>query len=476
MLVVTVELLHRTIRAASADDLAMVEGADLGDWPPNPARLFSALVAGDGTGARCQVTDGSELMLLERARPPRIYASPRAEVLQSPISSRYAVENEQAAGSVQEYPGRKSLAVRPGTRLAPRLASIAYVWDDVEPTDREFGGLELRAARVGYLGCSDTPVRTRVGTELPLAFERDLLWEPDEAGQTALPVPFSGLLGILDDMYERFRGGEPVRRSWFPSRRVAYRGPRERRWASPAWSGVEWLRFDHAIAGRHILRVTETLKAAILDLHERHVGTVPPILHGHGFEGTGCYHLAHWLALPEAGHEHARGRLHGAAIALPRDAPREVVAGIREALFHLRELVLPGRPPLAVGRHAGEERPWSSNPRRWQGPARRWVSVSPVVHERRAKGGLDIEEVSRWCRHAGIDALVLAFRTSGSPMLPGALTLRGLEVFRRPEGRRPFSHLEILFAEPVRGPLALGRARQFGVGLMAPVSGGEPAR
>jgi CRISPR-associated protein Csb2 len=47
MLAISVELLHGTFRGASADDTAFmgVDG-DSGEWPPSPARLFAALVAG----------------------------------------------------------------------------------------------------------------------------------------------------------------------------------------------------------------------------------------------------------------------------------------------------------------------------------------------------------------------------------------------------------------------------------------------
>jgi CRISPR-associated protein Csb2 len=43
-------------------------------------------------------------------------------------------------------------------------------------------------------------------------------------------------------------------------------------------------------------------------------------------------------------------------------------------------------------------------------------------------------------------------------------------VFRDREGsRRPYSYVEVVFEEPVEGPIVLGRARQYGMGLMAPM-------
>jgi len=75
MLAISVDLLHGTFRGASADDTALTgAGNDSGEWPPSPARLFAALVAADGTGPRQRVTDGSELLALEKAPPPSILA------------------------------------------------------------------------------------------------------------------------------------------------------------------------------------------------------------------------------------------------------------------------------------------------------------------------------------------------------------------------------------------------------------------
>ena len=62
MLTVTVRLLHGTIRAGTPDDTVLAGGDPVGEWPPSPARLYSALVAADRTGPRCTGTTGEELL------------------------------------------------------------------------------------------------------------------------------------------------------------------------------------------------------------------------------------------------------------------------------------------------------------------------------------------------------------------------------------------------------------------------------
>lgn len=481
MLAVYVTLLHGHMRAGSADDLALTREGDPGEWPPSPARMVSALVAADGTRGRCRVTPSAELALFEEARPPRIYASPPASVLRSPQAARFVVINTRDDGTVQGYPARQAQAVRPGTRLCPADARVAYVWDDLEPTDREMAALRARAARVGYLGCADSPVRVTVARELDPTSTPATVWQPDDAGAETLPVPFPGYIDVLDHIFDCWTSGQPVRRAWFRTQLARYRRPGERPSVSAEaiWATTIWLRFDESLPGRAALRVAETLKAAVLDLYQRHSasasGTVPSVLHGHRAEGERGYQLAQWLVLPDVGHRHASGRLHGAAIMLPR-VDSEVGEGVRYAVHHLRELVVPGLPGVRVRPHGDEPRPIAARPSRWTGPSRRWQSVFPVIHERRRRHGPTLDDAAAWCQHAGVPAPARA-RFSPTPFLPGTPSLAPGEVFRdRPSARRPYSYLELEFDREIAGPVALGRGRQFGMGLMAPLDGAPGGR
>jgi len=479
MLAISVELLHGTIRATGADDTSITGAVDAGEWPPSPARVFSALVAADGTGTRQHVTDGSELLLLERAAPPRIVADRLDAVLRSSLRERFVVKDgsyvhnkTRHTSAVQEYVGRTAVLVRPGTRLAPISPNVVYMWDDLDVDDRTLRALSLRAARVGYLGCSDSPVRVSVSTT---PVHRQGAWTPHDEGRVILPVPYDGFLGVLDDAFARTERGEEVRRAWVPNRYVRYRSPGWDQRRPPQGTSL-WLRFDPSVSGRRLLAVTESLRAAVLERYSVDVigggDEVPGVLHGHGFEGRG-HHQAHFLALPDVGHHHARGRLHGAAIALPPATPPDVVEGVRTALWRIKTLAKRGVFETGVRPHGGEKGPLAAAPSRWKGPSRRWVSATPVVHERFQRRGPDLEEVQRWCDHAAVAAHVVRFRVSRVPIIEGALSLHPSEVHRDQGEGRPYSHLEIVLDDAVRGPLAVGRARQFGFGLMLPVGWSE---
>lgn len=470
MLTIEVTLLHGTIRAGAADDLALTGAETAGEWPPSPARLVAALVAGDGTGERCRVTDGSELVALERARPPVIHADPDREVARSPLVERYVVLNKTAENTVQGYPARTNGVARSGTRLSPRHPSFAYVWGDLDLGAETVDALRARSARVGYLGCADSPVRMRVHDRAPSPEVPTTVWQPDPAGATVLPVPFDGYVEVLDVAYDMFLEGRQVRRSWFRSEHERYASPAAGEAPGEPRGTMIGLRFDLPVSGRRVLAVTETLRAAVLDLYQREVagpgGDPPAVLHGHDMP-AGRQH-AHFLALPDVGHRHARGRIHGAAIWLPDDAPDDVVDGVRHATWHLSELVRPGVLRVGVRPWAGEPRPRAAVPARWTTPARRWVSAFPVVHEQFVRPEPTLASVAEWCWHAGLPEAPVAMRQSRVPLAAGGVSLHPREAAREGQSRMPYSHMELLFDRPVAGPVVIGRARQFGLGLCVP--------
>lgn len=474
MFAVTVELLHRTIRAGSADGLAATGEDDGGEWPPSPARLLSAFVAADGTRDRCRCTTGEELRSVEVAPPPLIRADSARTLSTSLAAARYVVVDKRQTGAVQNYPARGSAEVRPARRTSPRHRQICYVWPDLDLSAADLDAFRRRAARIGYFGCADSPARVTVSTQVPDVISGLPTWAPtDRAGtdRVALPVPFDGLIAALDAGFDQFIEGVPFQRSWVPSVRQFYTdrpdSPRPR---------LVWLRLPCAVSGRRVLTVTTALREAVMSRYGEATGSdpadLPGVVVGHGFTGVG-YHHAQWLALPDVGHAHARGRIHGLAIWLPSDTEPGVVTGVRRAagLVAAAGLRLAGGELVDVVEADGAEGPEAARARRWIGPARTWVTAFPAVHERWSGGrDLDLGEIAEWCAHAGLPAPG-AFEAARVPLIPGAVSLRPHEV-RRPGGeRRPFSHMRVGFAQEVDGPVVLGRARQFGLGLMLP----EPA-
>ncbi|MXZ30482.1 MAG: type I-U CRISPR-associated protein Cas5/Cas6 [Acidimicrobiia bacterium] len=475
-LVIDVEFLHGTFRA-DPDGLAHTGRMTRGEWPPSPARVFAALIAADGTGDRCRVTDGSELELLERLDPPVIHADPLPvldDELHQVLQTRYVVKQDRTAAKAthQEYVGRTGVAVHPGVRVCPRTPFVRYVYSAELPPE-SVEAIRRRAARVGYLGTADSPVRVRVANEVP---EGEIGGEftPDPHGDLAIAVPREGHLQVWDAMHDAWlRHGVAVGRAQFPALRnhVAYRSPSGPVNDSERGHVVAWLclRSERTgrrawISGRRMAAVTSLFKKALLVRYQQMFGDPPAVLHGHEDRGRG-YELARFLALPDVGYRHSRGRIHGLALWMPPADSPETSHCAREAARSISRLVGPGV-DIAVVPWGGEERPVAANPKRWRASSRAWATAFPAIHERH--GPLTLNELARWCAHAGLPEPV-KFRADRHPLVDGAVDLSPVEVHRPGRPRRPYSHVEVVFAEPVAGPVVIGAGRQRGFGLCVPV-------
>ena len=386
MFAISVELLFGTYRG-DPDGTANTGPQALGEWPPAPSRLLSALVAADGTGDAChvtRVTDGRELSWFEELPAPRIHADARAN--HQPLHTRYVVKHASGQGigtsgrakwAQKEYVARAAVPVRQGARVSVRDPRVVYRWDVEPPPAEILASLRRRAARVGYLGAADSPVRLRVGGELdgPLP----VVWEPDESGDVALGVPRAGDVGVLDRMHDQWRQrGASVARLQFPALH------REARYRSPGFGArqrcggevVAWLRLAESVSGRRIGAVTGLFKAATLRLHQQVHGDVPQVLHGHGFASQG-YEIARFLALPDVGWAGATGRIGGLALWMPA-AGEEVHRKAREAAFGLQRLVGRGLDVGVVACEGGEGL-GVVGPQAWVGPSRGWATAVPAI-------------------------------------------------------------------------------------------------
>ena len=463
MLAISVEFLFGTFRG-DPDGTANTGRLAQGEWPPAPSRLFAALVSADGTKQRCRVTDGAELLWFERLPPPLIHTN--EEVCHQVLLPRYVVRHSKGVdkNTHQEYVARAGTVVRPGVRVSARDPRVIYRWDVEVPTD-VLRSLRLRAARVGYLGTADSPVRLRVGTVLPDTAS-EYAFEPDGDGDVVLGAPRPGDLRILDRMYDEWRSrGASVTRLQFPAlaREVAYRPPRPSA-APDAGTVVAWLRLGKAVSGRRITALASLFKEAVLSHYQRLHGEPPPVLHGHGFVERG-YELARYLALPDVGYRYSRGRIYGLALWMPPASNRATRRNARDAAISLRHLAGRGV-DVTVAPREDERRPAAANPARWLKRSTRWTTAVPAIHERRRT--LDLPELARWCRHAGLPEPV-AFRSGRTTFVHGALDLAPVEVNRPARPGLPYSHVEFRFAEPIAGPVVIGAGRQRGFGLCVPV-------
>jgi len=471
VITITAELLHGTIRANRADAVSGASDRLFPEWPPSPARLFAALVNGGGTGEHNRIgTNDEELHKIERATPPLIAASHSEDVPVSAIRERFVVVDAIEKNRVQEYPARTAKALRPGSRSAPRSPYITYCWPELELTNAEVSALRRRAARVGYLGSADSPVRLRINAATP----RDdrSMWRPDDDGTASVSVPYPGYLGALDRAFAAFRSHASPRGVAIRRVRVSYDDPSGTMPKSTP-SKVVWLSFDRSFGYRRVLQVGEALRGALLSAFEAAgFGEPPPVLHGHGVE-RGLQH-ARFLPLPNVGHEHARGQILGAAIWFPLDTDDDLFEMACVAAARIRQLRLAGGTTSAVSLRDSAAKPWTTNPQRWTRPSRVFTSAFPVVHDRfgRVNETNAAQVVGSWCSNAGLPK-PLDVAIDKGPYFAKLPRLAAREVRRTAStARHPFSHVTLTFEDPLVGPLAIGRARSFGLGLLVPLDRG----
>jgi CRISPR-associated protein Csb2 len=477
MLTISVELLTGTYRA-DPDGSVMMGGAVTGEWPPSPARLLAAFIAADGTRERCTATTGSELKKLAAAPPPIVFAdtSPCKEKrLHIPIEDQFVVTSAKGKNTVQEFPGRQATVKRSGVKVVPRHHIVQFLYD-LTCDRKDLKALQYRAARIGYLGCSDSPVRIHVSATAPTQDSTLGQFTPDKEGSLRLSTHRAGDVDRWDALYDQSRMGSGSRGQRRTLRHLTrYRLPGiDPEPMSDKGRVISWLQFDRAVSGRRVAAVSYHLKEAVMAHYGRMYpySTIPAVLHGHR-QGLG-FNLIRFLALPNVGHSYSDGRIHGAAVWLPPGVEPAEQARIRRAASAVDRIRV-GTAHISVDnwdKRLGR-RQWATNPYRWSHSSdvpvehQLWATAFPVLLERH--GEVTSSALNRMCANAGLPP-ALHFLESRIPFLPGGVKLAPPETVRPGHShRRPYCHFLIHFGVPVPGPIALGAGRSYGLGLFAPV-------
>ncbi len=438
---------------------ASIEDPRCPEWPPHPSRVYSALVAAAYAGGR-QPTDleRSLLQRIEASAPPSL-AFPDVDLTPAP-DSFVPVNDEKSR--VEAKRGQSQGVLFPNRQV--RQFPAAFMLDEPEVTlrwpilmnDEEIQALDRLAARVTHVGTSHSFVTAHFSTSDSPAPAQLV---PQAGGQSYLRVPRFGRLKELDDLASQIQG--TLRR---PPPACEVLAP----YGSPASSPTEliasaydWvtLRFQEASWGADTAHTLgRALRSAVLSIAG---DEAPAVVHGHDPEVA---HLA-WLPLPDVGHQHARGRIRGLAVALPLSVPEVDRAIALAALSRLQDLNLPDGQVARVGPSMdGVETPIALRSATWLGPSTHWSTVTPVLLDRppkRAEGEAVLAAMAESIVNAGYPEpiSIQVSRTSDFEGAPGALDI---------PTRIPRFHARLVFAEPVRGPVIAGRWRHFGIGLFRP--------
>lgn len=427
------------------------------EWPPHPARLYSALVAAAGQDEGGIEAARPALEWLEQQAPPVIQA-PAADCESAP-TSYVPPADHNTQQKVVEHPFYRARKPREFPVAYPLGTPVVrYGWDaDISGIVLET--LDDLCARMTHLGTSHSMVVARAYRG---ALPNPTL-EPGSEGDDFLRIVVPGRLQELEALHRREH--QEVRRP--PSSFEPLGGYRDRSRRMAALNGP----FDtlHVLRLREITYgvessavLTRALRGAVVEAME---DTPPPAVAG----SSECLHVA-WLPLADVGHLHARGRVLGLAVGLPHDMDQEDRLRLLRALGRVQEAGL----PLPDGRRAplappDPERlpPQALRPGHWTRPARDWMTVTPVIPDRLPR------KRSQEARAEAIhDSLMRAGYPPPEAVAPSARPLwQGSPGIGEYNTRLPRFHVRVRFPEPVQGPVIAGRMRYFGIGLFRPWEG-----
>ena len=374
MLAVAVELLTGRYGASVYNDRMAAE------WPPHPARLFSAMVA---TWADADEPDADEravLRWIEELSPPELACSAAHEVLRrssvtcyvpvndptvlrrSPDSKAAALSQAReaarlagvgakaqaavhkaeaayrdavrkavdagpvesastAAAALEVLPQNRNRQPRWFPTVTPDGHLVWFLWPDAEPSEQQRRTLDGLLARVGRLGHSATLVSCRLDCGPP---EPTLV--PTTGGGDPMRVPRQGLLDRLERDFARHQG---TRERLIPAAMARYASPTDEPLEPPVGNlGGDWIVLDIgsvSVDGQRIApprsnRALELARAVRAQLLANSTAEADGVIGGRWADGSAKPHLA-VVPLPASGYRWADGALRGAALVLPRDLP-----------------------------------------------------------------------------------------------------------------------------------------------------------
>lgn len=486
------------------------------EWPPAPARLFQALVAGGSHSGGMDSDRAAALRWLESLPAPAI-AVPMAQVGQ--VMGFYVPNNDldSKGGDPQRIPEiRKSKKMfRP--RIFDCETPLIYAWPLPEPAEEAHGAricdLALDLYQLGR-GVDMAWATAEILDERALAEllgrHPGRIFRPTPGptrGADALPCPQPGTLDSLDA-----RHAATLNRFTFQgkgrNRIQVFQQPPKPRFAqvafdSPPPHALFDLRPPRDMAAfaatplSHIVRLTEALRDAaasrLAEVFPARHSDIERALIGRRVEGLPAVPpdaRIRLVALPSIGHEHADRGIRRLLVEVPAGGPLHAddvfwaFSGL--TLLHTTgaelELTLAEDESMlghygvdSGGRTLGGHWTWRTvTPAALPAPTAR-RRIEPTCKSAEAKDALERSReealatgaVVLALRHAGVRSSVEQVRVQREPFEAKGARAEAFAPGTRFAKERLW-HVELTFRDPIAGPLLLGDGRFLGLGLMAP--------
>ena len=412
------------------------------EWPPHPARLFSALVAAWADADDPDRSEREALEWLEALGHPMIAASHAvsrnvvahfvpvndvsivSRIMQARKAERIhrltdqlrqervasggevtkritqlekewdkehdieaqvsSVGKTNPSSAVEMLPERRPRQERFFPSVRPVEARVIYMWGSV-PSDDIGEVLDQLLARVTRLGHTSSLVSCRVAPGPPAPTH-----VPVESGGESMRSVRRGQLAELRRQFASHRGSRPRSLPYTDVRYLTVvKTPQIKTEHRPNTVG-DWIVFEFArdsctFPATRGVELATTMRSAILHYTDE---PIPEEISGHTPAGdpTAVPHVG-FLPLPYVGFEHADGRLLGMAISVPQTLP----VAARHTLYRaigtwedavgsgLLRLTLGARGVVRMSRQRGPAAQISLRPAVWNRSSRRWVSATPIA-------------------------------------------------------------------------------------------------
>jgi CRISPR-associated protein Csb2 len=495
------------------------------EWPPSPARLFQALLAGAASGKNLSAEDRAALAWLEEREAPVIAAPVKRD---GGGFINYVPNND--LDSVGRDPRRIS-EIRAGKQIKPLLfdpdIGLLYAWsfDDGEEHARrvcviadllyQLGrGVDMAWARGEIIDADEIETR--------LATHSGAIYRPAIGGTgIVLPSPQKGSLASLERRFleigNRFKAATSGRQTQI------YSQASKPRFASMVYASPPQLfLFDLreltdkealgmwplACAVNFVERIRDLAAAALKARQPNTAATVDRIFIGRDARKADKAERIRVVPLPSIGSPHVVPAIRRVLVEVPPNCPlsstdiESAFSGILVSeevdpengeVIETRLLPAEDRDML---RHYGVDdrnghRVWRSvtpvalsevatrrriDPQRLrkelaaaQGAASTELKEPKSGAERLAEEGRATAAVLRSLRHSGVAARAEAICLQREPFTARGARAEDFAPKTRFAKERLW-HVEITFADPLRGPLLIGDGRFLGLGLMAPQS------
>ncbi len=493
------------------------QGPDTGvpDWPPQPDRVFSALVATWGARGE-QGCEAEALRWLERQSVPMIAASeaeprtvPSVYVPPNDFETPKGELNKQkwyrdflAKGLLPPNPKdyKRALGVMPDHRerkerlfpaSRPHDPVVRFYWEATTPDEETFAALAVLAADTAYVGHSSSLTRCQF-------LRREAI--PSAEIQSPARRIYEGRFDELSRDYKRYvdsggKVGRPHPGDRVPPRtNAADDTPR-------SYFSTEWLVLEHTAGEMPDIRAAALLSKEIRDALLSGYGQrrIPSEVSGHTQEGSPAQtpHLA-IVPLAFVGSRYADGHVLGFALVPPRDsklfgdkdflqAMREIARypsnqerrqddrDRRELELRLHRFDLRLSPTFAPSKRSLDSAEYTRK-------AFTFATVTPIVLDRHLKKtGSErqdeiITQIKSACVNIGLpepDAVIPDKHSAieGAPSAQPSGNAPEWMRWRLPASLagRLLTHATIQFSCPVQGPVILGAGRFVGLGLCRPI-------